>query len=48
MKMLNEGDVMIEKDFKMIIANMKKEIISTQKIKFMGIILLSRFLLNLN
>lgn len=28
--MLNEGDVMIEKDFKMIIANMKKEIISTQ------------------
>ena len=30
MKMLNEGDVMIEKDFKMIIANMKKEIISTQ------------------
>ena len=30
MKMLNEGDAMIEKDFKMIIANMKKEIISTQ------------------
>ena len=28
--MLNEGDAMIEKDFKMIIANMKKEIISTQ------------------
>ena len=30
MKMLNGGDAMIEKDFKMIIANMKKEIINTQ------------------
>lgn len=29
MKMLNGGDAMIEKDFKMIIANMKKEIINT-------------------
>ena len=28
--MLNGGDAMIEKDFKMIIANMKKEIINTQ------------------